>query len=285
MIKIFTTHQDYERYRVSIKHDSVGIIPTMGNLHEGHISLLKQSVAENAVSVITIFVNPKQFGPSEDFEKYPRTLDDDLTKISNVALHALSSDNQKEIIVYAPQSNDEIYPKDFGTTISVKTLTGKLEGKFRPDHFDGVTTVVYRLFKIIGAKKAYFGQKDYQQCVVIKKMIDDLELDIKMSILPIVRTSEGLALSSRNQFLNAEERIEALHLPRTLKEIESLIKNKMDYKTLIASELKNEKWDYLEVLDAANLEEITATSSNIVIIGAYRLRTTRLLDNILVHTL
>jgi pantoate--beta-alanine ligase len=291
MIKVFTTQNDFAKYRMALGHDSVGIVPTMGNLHEGHISLLKQSISENTISVITIFVNPKQFGPTEDFDKYPRTLDADLAKISNLALHLISSNDKKEIVVFAPKSNEEIYPKGFNTVISVKQVTQKLEGQFRPDHFDGVTTVVYRLFKIIGAKNAYFGQKDYQQCVVVKKMVYDLGLDIKMNILPIIRNSEGLALSSRNQFLSTEERTAALHLPKILKQIEMLIKNKADYKSLIAAELTNElnefkaKWDYLEVLDAKNLEVPNAETKEVIVIGALRLRSTRLLDNILVQTL
>lgn len=285
MITIFTTRNDYEKYRDSLSHDSIGIVPTMGNLHEGHLSLLKQSIEENIVSVITIFVNPKQFGPNEDFAKYPRTLNEDLAKISNLALHLNPTDEKKEIIVFSPRNNEEIYPADFNTTISVKQITQKLEGKIRPTHFDGVTTVVYCLFKIIGAKNAYFGQKDFQQCAVIKKMINDLSLNINFKILPIVRNSSGLALSSRNQFLSSEERTEALHLPNTLKQIESMIKNKSDYNSLIASELTNNKWDYLEVLDSENLEGPKQTSKQLVVLGAYRLGSTRLLDNILVNNL
>ena len=285
MIKIFTTKRDYLNYRAGLTHDSIGIVPTMGNLHEGHISLLKQSIEENIISVITIFVNPKQFGPNEDFDKYPRTLDDDLAKISNIALHLNSLNEKQEIVVFAPKNNEEIYPDKFNTTISVKGISQRLEGKIRPDHFDGVTTVVYCLFKIIGAKNAYFGQKDYQQCVVVKKMVNDLSLNIKLNILPIIRNSAGLALSSRNQFLNAEEKNEALHLPSTLKQIEMLLKNKGDYKSLIASELLNNNWDYLEVLDSENLEEPIPLATSLVLIGAYRLGSTRLLDNILVHNL
>lgn len=281
MIKIFTTQKDYNNYRNSISHDSVGVVPTMGNLHEGHISLLRKSVEENKVSVITIFVNPKQFGPTEDFDKYPRTLDADINKISGVALHAGS---EKEIVVFAPANNEEIYPPGFSTTIHVAGVTEKLEGAVRPTHFDGVTTVVYRLFKIVKAKNAYFGQKDYQQCLVVKKMAADLGLDINIHIMPIIRNAEGLALSSRNQYLNDQERAEALHLSRTLKKIENMIKNKEDYRALVDFELTNTKWDYLQVLNADNLETPEAKTKNLVIIGVYRLGQTRLLDNILVQT-
>lgn len=285
MIKVFTTKNDFEKYRRALSHDSIGIVPTMGNLHEGHISLLKKSLEENQLSVVTIFVNPKQFGPNEDFDKYPRTLDADLARISSVALHTMSKDDKREIVVFAPNRTEEIYPKGFNTVIAVKGVTQKLEGKFRPDHFDGVTTVVYRLFKIIGAKNAYFGQKDYQQCVVIKKMISDLSLDINMTVHPIIRNSDGLALSSRNQFLSDSERAQALHLPVTLKKIEELIKSKADYKVVIALELANTKWDYLEVLDSKTLDEPNPTTAEVVVIGTYRLGSVRLLDNILVQTL
>lgn len=283
MIKIFTTKKDYDHFRKSLKHDSVGIIPTMGNLHEGHLSLLKKSMEDNIVSVITIFVNPKQFGPNEDFDKYPRTLDADVAKISNIALHLKSPD--KKIVVFAPISIEQIYPEGFNTVIAVKGVTETLEGARRPGHFDGVTTVVYRLFKIINAKNAYFGQKDFQQCVVVKKMIEDLGLEINFNIMPIIRNTEGLALSSRNQYLNELERIEALHLSKALKKIEMLIKNKADYKSYIEQELTNEKWDYLEVLNAENLSAPDESTTNLVIIGVYKLGNTRLLDNILVQTL
>ncbi len=283
MIKVFTTVAEFKSYKENLGIFSIGLVPTMGNLHEGHLSLLKQSLAENTVSVITIFVNPKQFGPNEDFDKYPRTLDDDLAKISNLALQTNALDGKKDIIVFAPSNNEEIFPLGFSTTISVKGMTQKLEGKFRPDHFDGVTTVVYCLFKIIGATNTYFGQKDFQQCAVIKKMIVDLSIDIHFFILPIVRNSEGLALSSRNQFLSAEQRVTALHLPRTLKKIEYLIKNNADTKEFITNELTDNKWDYLEVLDSQTLDSPSPSTSEVVIIGAYRLGTTRLLDNILVQ--
>lgn len=283
MIKVFTTIKDYGHYRKNLHHNSVGIVPTMGNLHEGHLSLLKKSVADNDVSVITIYVNPKQFGPNEDFAKYPRTLDEDLAKISNLVLHL--DKTEKEIVVFAPKDNEEIYPKGFNTLIRVLGVTESLEGAKRPTHFDGVTTVVYRLFKIICPKNAYFGQKDYQQCVVIKKMALDLSIDVNIQVMPIIRNSEGLALSSRNQYLNQQERNEALHLPRVLKQIEIKIKNRGEYKTLIESELTDTKWDYLEVLNAENLEAPDDKVSELVIIGVYKLGNMRLLDNILVKTL
>ena len=280
MIKIFTTLKDFQHFRKNLGNSKVGIVPTMGNLHEGHLSLLKKSIEENDISVISIFVNPKQFGPTEDFNTYPRTLDQDIAKISNIAFNAKS-----ETVVFAPTSVEDIYPTGFNTTISVKGVTSKLEGSFRPTHFDGVTTVVYRLFSIIKPHNAYFGQKDFQQCVVIKKMIDDLGLDINFIRMPIIRNSEGLALSSRNQYLSESERSHALILSKTLKKIENLILQKADYHPFISECLTDKNWDYLEVLDARDLSEPKRDSREIVVIGTYRIGTTRLLDNIVVKAL
>lgn len=281
MIKIYNTRKEFDNFRNNIANKTIGLVPTMGNLHEGHISLLAKSIEENDISIMTIFVNPKQFGPTEDFDKYPRTLDQDLTKIENLILK--NKDEKKEVIIFAPKDNNEIYPSGFSTTISIGELKTKLCGKFRPIHFDGVTTVVYRLFAITKPVNAYFGQKDFQQCVIIKKMIDDLELPIKMHIEPIVRNSMGLALSSRNQYLSEKELNEALHLPKTIKTIEKLIQSKQDYHTFITEELsRDQRWDYLEVLNADNLLEVDQDTMNIVVVAAYRLGQTRLLDNILV---
>jgi pantoate--beta-alanine ligase len=279
MIKVFTTRKDFDHYRNTLSTQTIGLVPTMGNLHKGHISLIEKSIEEHDVTIVTIFVNPKQFGPNEDFEKYPRTLDEDLAKISSVALLITS---KKEIVVFAPRKNEDIYPEGFSTTISVGPMTQKFEGEVRPTHFDGVTTVVHRLFTITKAHTAYFGQKDVQQCLIIKKMVKDLDIPIQLHIMPIVRNSEGLALSSRNQYLNDLERVEALVLPHTLQKIEKLIRTKQDYKTFITEALTDKKWDYLEVLDSNNLEQPDNSTEEFVIVAAYRLGTTRLLDNILV---
>lgn len=279
MITVFTTRKDFTHYRNSLKNESIGLVPTMGNLHKGHLSLIEKASDENNITIVTIFVNPKQFGPNEDFDKYPRTLDEDLAKISSVALLINA---KKEIVVFAPGSNEEIYPEDFSTTISVGAMTQKFEGAVRPTHFDGVTTVVYRLFALAKAQTAYFGQKDVQQCLIIKKMVKDLEIPIKLHIMPIVRNAEGLALSSRNQYLSDSERTEALTLPRTLQKVEKLILTKQDYKSFVAETMKDKRWDYLEVLDSNNLEQPTDKTTELVIVAAFRLGTTRLLDNILV---
>jgi len=280
MIKLFNNRKDFDYYRNSLSTQTIGLVPTMGNLHKGHISLLEKAIEENDIAIVTIFVNPKQFGPNEDFDKYPRTLDDDISKISSVALLL---DKKKEIVVYAPSSDEGIYPEGFSTNISMGPMTQKLEGAVRPTHFDGVTTVVYRLFAITKAHTAYFGQKDVQQCLIIKKMVHDLEIPIKINIMPIIRNAEGLALSSRNQYLTDSERSEALVLPQTLQKVEKLIRTKQDYKTFVSDvKAHDTKWDYLEILDSKNLEDPTDKTKEVVIVAAYRMNSARLLDNILV---
>jgi pantoate--beta-alanine ligase len=276
MIKVFKTRESFDQFRNSISEESIiGLVPTMGNLHEGHLSLITKSCSENDLTILTIFVNPKQFGPNEDFNKYPRTLELDIKAVESLNLNS-------KIVIFAPKDNSEIYPENFKTTISVGAITQILCGKVRPTHFDGVTTVVYRLFAITMAHNAYFGQKDYQQCAIIKKMITDLEIPIYMHILPIIRNSEGLALSSRNQYLSAEEKNLALHLPKTLVEIEKIILSDKSPADFINAELKNPNWDYLEVLESKTLDAITNKTKEAVIVGAYRLGATRLLDNRLV---
>lgn len=266
---------------------SIGFVPTMGNLHEGHLSLLEKSLAENDLSVMSIFVNPKQFGPNEDFNKYPRTLDDDISKITRLFFEISNrqSSSEKSIIVFAPQNDNEIYPEGFSTTISVGPITQILCGKYRPTHFDGVATVVYCLFKIVGAHNAYFGQKDYQQCVVLQKMIADLSLDIKMHIFPIIRNSEGLALSSRNQYLSDAEKKDALYLHETLLNLKKQFENhdrdtamKLT-KPMLEEYLKDTRFDYLEILDGDTLLPVTDRTLKIAILGVLRLSGTRLLDN------
>lgn len=279
MIKLFNKRSDFDHYRNSLSHQSIGLVPTMGNLHKGHLSLIEKSIEENTVTIVTIFVNPKQFGPNEDFESYPRTLDDDLAKISSLAILIAKT---KDIAVFAPQSVQDIYPEGFSSTISIGELRKKLEGAVRSTHFDGVTTVVYRLFTIARAGHAYFGQKDFQQCLIIKKMVRDLEIPIKIHVMPTIRNSEGLALSSRNQYLSESERSEALILPQTLQKIAEKLSKNENAEALIKESLSDKRWDYLEVLDSDTLEASTDKSSELLVIAALRLGQTRLLDNILV---
>ena len=175
MIPVLRKLNEIKDFRRNIQNE-VGLVPTMGNLHAGHLSLIEESLRNNDTTIVTIFVNPKQFGPNEAFDSYPRTLGADDNKIGDL-FKTLAGQN-KQLVVFAPESNDEIYPKDFSATISVSGLTEKLCGASRPGHFDGVSTVVYRLFSITRATRAYCGQKDDQQFLVIIKMVTDLDYPI-----------------------------------------------------------------------------------------------------------
>tara|TARA_R110002072_G_scaffold534_6_gene3844 strand:- start:23943 stop:24785 length:843 start_codon:yes stop_codon:yes gene_type:complete len=257
----------------------VGLVPTMGNLHQGHLDLIEQAAKDCDHVLITIFVNPKQFGPNEDFEKYPRTLEEDIQKIESL------KDNKK-FIIFAPETMDEIYPEGFQTEIKVNEITEKLCGIYRPGHFDGVTTVVYQLFSITMPHMAYFGQKDYQQFKVIEKMSKDLLLPLSLVMVPTRREESGLAMSSRNQYLSSEEKEKALNLPTKLRELaENLVSNK-DYVVLkekISETLNQDpNWQYLEVLDAETFEEVHTGSKTYLLAGAYLLGKTRLIDNVLI---
>ncbi|EQC47375.1 pantoate--beta-alanine ligase [Bacteriovorax sp. Seq25_V] len=278
MVKVIRTVLELKQYQSEFfEGKSVGLVPTMGNLHEGHLSLLERSVSENDISIITIFVNPKQFGPNEDFDKYPRTLEQDVLKIEDKF--------SENILVFAPKDNSEIYPEGFDTTIQVGALTKILCGANRPGHFDGVTTVVYQLFSLSKATNAYFGQKDYQQVKVIEKMTTDLHLPIKITMMPISRDQDGLARSSRNQYLSASDRETALLLPRTLVEIESILKEETWVNSMIKinevleSRIADKNWDYLEILDASNLKPVNENTTEVVLVGAFRVGSTRLIDN------
>jgi len=248
----------------------------MGNLHSGHLSLVEQSVKENECTVVTIFVNPKQFGPGEDYEQYPRTLDDDLEKLKTL---------DGDIIVFAPKDNSEIYPEGFQTQIALPELSKILCGKSRPTHFAGVTTVVYQLFTLVKPELAYFGQKDYQQVKIIERMTKDLRLTAHIKMLPIIRDHDGLALSSRNQYLNDNQRQDALILPRTIEQLSSVLNQ--EGLSAVLSQInditKNPVWDYLEILEANSLRAPQSGDKFFVLVGAVFMGKTRLLDNKIVE--
>lgn len=279
MLKVIDTTSELQEIR-SHESDPVGFVPTMGNLHAGHISLLEEALKEFKTVYFSIFVNPKQFGPNEDFARYPRTLKEDLSLIEN----SLKQFPNSKVIVYAPKDPAEVFPASGGHTVSVLALTNILEGEKRPGHFDGVTTVVYRLFELIRPKKAFFGLKDYQQWAVIKKMVYDLRLPIEIKGMPIIREDSGLALSSRNQYLTTEQKKSSLLLSQSLREIASLINGNKD--KLKEAQVKIEKfkadpqWDYLEMRDAETLSSDLTKSNKITILGVYKLGSTRLLDNL-----
>lgn len=282
MIKILKTTQELIQLRQSFSKEKVGFVPTMGNLHLGHISLLEKSMAENEVNILSIFVNPKQFGPNEDFSKYPRTLEQDVEKVQGMIKEKFP---HKTLYVFAPQDAKEIYPEGFSTNISVGEMTTMLCGKSRPGHFDGVTTVVYVLFSLVKPNLCYMGEKDFQQVTLIKKMVEDMRLPIDIVAMPIVRSPEGLALSSRNGYLSLEQIKDALVLPKTLNEVAQLLKEKKSTKEIqekINTILKNKNWDYLEICDKKTLKpsQNYYDYQNVVILGAMKAGPTRLIDNI-----
>jgi pantoate--beta-alanine ligase len=284
-MKVFKTKKEFEKFRYEITdlQKSIGLVPTMGNLHQGHVELLKSSSKENDISILTIFVNPLQFAANEDFETYPKTLEKDLEKVAELA--AISP--HKEFVVFAPKSNEEIFGTNHQTNIINKELAQELEGKSRPTHFEGVLTVVFKLFQISKAHYAYFGKKDYQQLILIKKMVNDLTLPIKIRSVQIYRAESGLALSSRNSYLTDGQKQEALNLKNGIKSLanhilETFSRDKISLPEIekkIKEITKNKNWDYLEVRLAKDLSKVKEDSQHIVILGAYRVSTIRLLDN------
>jgi pantoate--beta-alanine ligase len=258
-----------------VKERIVGLVPTMGALHEGHVSLVRAAKKDCSPVVVSIFVNPKQFGPAEDFQKYPRRMEQDAT-----ALEALSVD-----YVFAPASAD-IYPDGFRTAVNIEGLGDRLEGRARPGHFRGVATVVAKLFEIIQPRFAYFGRKDAQQVRIIRQMAADLNFDANVVVCPIIREADGLAMSSRNAYLRADERQAATVLHRALsamkKEIEAGETDTARLATTIRSVFDSEPsaaLDYAEIVDADSLEPIIRLRKvSLALIAAFIGRT-RLIDN------
>lgn len=254
----------------------IGFVPTMGALHEGHGALIDASVAECDVTVVSIFVNPLQFGPSEDFHKYPRDLEAD-----EAFCRARGVD-----LIFAP-ADEEMYPRENRTVVEVSELTEGLCGAFRPGHFRGVTTVVAKLFHIVTPDVAYFGQKDYQQAAVIRRMVEDLNFPLEIRTVPTVREPDGLAMSSRNRYLNPEERQAALALYRGLMAArEAFQKGERDAETireLIRAEFRKEplvREQYIEVVDADDLRPVSYIDGRVAVAVAAFVGDTRLIDNI-----
>ena len=255
--------------------DPVGFVPTMGALHEGHLSLVRSARAENRSVAVSIFVNPTQFSPSEDFDTYPRDLERDLRLLEEESVD----------LVFAPASV-ELYPAGYSTWVEVESLTERLEGAARPTHFRGVATIVTKLFNIIAPQRAYFGQKDAQQALVIRRLIRDLNLPIELRVCPTVRESDGLALSSRNSYLSADERRAATVLKRGLDLAERLFSQgerdadriRRRVRDLISSEPLAEI-DYVSVADLETLDELESLDRPALVSLAVRFGRTRLIDN------
>ncbi|NLZ94742.1 MAG: pantoate--beta-alanine ligase [Bacteroidales bacterium] len=259
---------------------TVGLVPTMGFLHEGHLSLIRRAKKENDFVVVSIFVNPTQFGPNEDFETYPRDIDQD-TKLAYEA----GAD-----IIFNPSASD-IYPEGSNTWVNVEgEITSVLCGASRPTHFQGVTTVVNILFNIVKPNKAYFGQKDAQQAAVLTKMVRDLHIDLELIVCPIVREADGLALSSRNTYLSNEERKQALILNQSLlKAKKAYLQGEKDTNKLIQlitdtiTSKPLAKIDYVSIYAYPSLQEINKIESSAIIAVAVHFGKTRLIDNIILE--
>lgn len=261
------------------KKSSIGFVPTMGALHEGHLSLMRCAKKENDVVITSIFVNPTQFGPKEDFKKYPRNLKKDAKLCRKVGVD----------YIFAPEAK-KMYPEGCKTYINVEgVLTEVLEGKIRPGHFSGVCTIVNKLFNIVLPDKAYFGKKDYQQLVVIKKMVSDLNMPVNIISCPTIREKDGLAMSSRNTYLDPQERIKAGVLNKMLLKARRYIVHGTWYvakaKNMVKKIMKenNIKLDYVDIRDAENFETVKFAKKGCVILLAARIGKTRLIDNVEVN--
>jgi pantoate--beta-alanine ligase len=255
---------------------SVGFVPTMGYLHEGHLSLVRKAGVENDFVVVSIFVNPAQFGPGEDLAGYPRSLEGDLEILRNEKVH----------LVFAPTA-ESMYPEGFSTWVQVEKLTERLEGKSRPGHFRGVATIVAKLFNIVQPHRAYFGEKDAQQLLVIRKMVAELNMSMEIVPMPTVREADGLAISSRNSYLNPKERKAALILWKALNQARELwsggeqngerLRNKVTH-FILGEPLA--KIDYFSIADPETLEELETIDRPALVSIAVRFGRTRLIDNI-----
>jgi pantoate--beta-alanine ligase len=258
----------------------IGLVPTMGALHEGHLSLVEAAKCANDITVATIFVNPTQFGPSEDFAKYPRTLEQDLDLLSQAGCD----------FAFSPTA-EEMYPPECTTAIEPPRVAQSWEGAFRPGHFRGVCTVVLKLFSLVPGQRAYFGQKDYQQQLVLRHMVRDLNVPVEIITCPIVREASGLALSSRNRYLSSTEREQALGLSVALHRVEQALRaGELSGEKLrgmlraILAEHGIQRVDYATVAHADTLEELEIVIAPAVALIACHVGTTRLIDNQLLLT-
>jgi len=264
--------------REKAKRKTIGLVPTMGALHQGHLSLIRRACKDNDLAVVSIFVNPAQFGPKEDFKKYPRSLKKDISLCRKEGVD----------FIFYPDAKD-MYPQNYRTFVRVEGLSDLLCAKSRPGHFNGVATVVTKLFNIINPDIAYFGQKDAQQAIIIKKMAEDLNMPLEIKVLPTVREKDGLAMSSRNIYLNANQRREAVVLYKALKKAKELIahgkKNSREIIKMISvmiRQKKTAKIDYISIVDLESLKPVKIIKNKVLVVLAVRFGKTRLIDNIIV---
>jgi len=275
-MEVIKTIKEMQRLHPSLAKP-LGLVPTMGFLHQGHLALIRQAKEDNASVVVSIFVNPTQFAPGEDYERYPRDIQNDLVELEKIGVD----------VVFTP-SRGEMYPHGFNSRVEVDRLTSRLEGASRPGHFSGVTTVVTKLFNIIQPQRAYFGQKDAQQVAVIKKMVLDLNMDIRIISLPTVREPDGLALSSRNSYLNPKERQAALILYQSLALAKKLYRQGEKDAARLRGEMvrliRKEPLatiDYVNITDAETLEELEGIKPPALVSLAVKIGETRLIDNVI----
>ena len=281
-LKVISNIRDMQslsnRYKVEGK--KIGFVPTMGYLHEGHLSLVKESKRLTDVTVVSIFVNPAQFAPNEDLKSYPSDFERDKELLEKTGVD----------ILFFPEAN-EIYPKEYKTYVSVEELTSKLEGSTRPTHFRGVTTIVAMLFNIVKPDVAVFGQKDAHQAAVIKQMVTDLKFDINVVVAPIMRESDGLAMSSRNKYLSKQERQDSLVLYKALQIGKELVLKGERNTNLITSEMKKiietvdtSVLDYIKIVDYISFDEkdFLDVGNKYYMLIACKIGATRLIDNELI---
>jgi pantoate--beta-alanine ligase len=276
-MKVINTIVEMKKYRAEIE-GSLGFVPTMGYLHEGHVSLVKRAKAENKKVAASIFVNPTQFGPGEDFENYPRNTERDLKMLEPFT-----------DIVFMP-TPPEIYPSGFNSWVEVEGLTNKLEGASRPTHFRGVTTVVAKLFNIVRPSKSYFGQKDAQQLAVIKKMVKDLDMNLDVIACPTIREPDGLAMSSRNTYLKPDERKIANVLYKSLQLAKKMYldgdRNALIIRREMTTLINRQPMahiDYISIADNETLDEIDEIKAPALVSLAVKIGKPRLIDNIVLE--
>ena len=260
------------------KGKKIGFVPTMGALHIGHISLIETAVKTCDFVVVSIFINPTQFGPGEDFEKYPRPLKDDMEICKKAGID----------VVFAPEQN-QMYPRKNLTWVNVEKLTEPLCGRFRPGHFQGVTTVCIKLFNIIDADVTFFGQKDAQQAIVIERMVADLNIALEIVVCPTIRQSDGLALSSRNQYLTEQQRKDATYIYKSLQKCQEMTETGVtEVETVIAemrkilSHVPSIKIEYISIVDAETLQGLETIAGKILTAVAVKIGQAKLIDNIVV---
>ncbi len=280
-MKVISSIRQMQAWSRRMRHEgkTIGFVPTMGYLHEGHLSLMRRARKENDALVISVFVNPTQFGPREDFRRYPRNFAGDKK---------LSGDCGADVIFY-PRAKD-MYPRGYKTYVEVKDLSNVLCGASRPGHFRGVTTVVFKLFNIVQPEIAYFGRKDAQQTIIVERMVKDLNLPIKIRTLPIVRETDGLAMSSRNSYLSGQQRKDALILFNSLQAAVGMIQSGYREPREIVAQMRkmikskrSARIDYIKLVDINDLKAVKEIKGRILIAVAVFFGKTRLIDNVMVR--